>query len=284
MLASFLITFREALEAFLIIGIIAAYLEKIGRRDLRKYLYLGVGTATLASLVLAFVFLKVYSGLEGRSEKLFEGFASLAASVVLTYMIFWMAESSKKLKGEIQEKIDFSITRGQLLGIAILAFIVVFREGVETVLFLGTIFLIDPSGTIFGFVFGVSLVIVLAFLAFKGIYRIDLRRFFKYTSILLVLFAAGLTAYGVHELIEAQVIPPLVEPVWDLNPPVNPDGSYPPLHEKGFVGGILKSLLGYNGNPALTEVLSYLLYWLIIGGYVFRVYKKIEVEATLRPL
>lgn len=273
MIPSFVITFREALEAALIIGIIAAYLAKIGRRELNRYLYLGTGAAILASVVAGWAFMVVYGGLEGRAEQIFGGLASLTAVAVLTYMIFWMARNSQKIKSELQEKVDISISRGQMFGIAALAFVAVFREGVETVLFLGTLATQSPTDTLVGLISGLAVVVALALLMFKGVYRLDVKTFFKYTSILLIIFAAGLTAYGVHELNEAGIIPPVIEHVWDINPPTNPDGSYPLLHEKGAVGSTLKSLFGYNGNPSLTEVLAYLLYWLVVGSYVLRVYR-----------
>ncbi len=273
MLASFLITFREALEAALIIGIIAAYLAKIGRKDLYRYLYMGIIGAVIASTGVALLFKLVYGELEGTAEQLFEASAALIAAIVLTYMIFWMASNSKKIKGELQEKIDVSISEGQMLGIAALSFISVFREGVETILFLGTLAITSPLDTLFGFILGAVAVVLLSFVMFKGIHRLDVGRFFKYTSILLVLFSAGLIATGVHELNEAGIIPPVVEHVWDLNPPVNPDGTYPPLHENGIIGSSLKSLIGYNANPSLTEVIAYVGYWLVIGLFVYRTYR-----------
>lgn len=273
MLASFLITFREALEAALIIGIIAAYVAKIGRKDLNRYIYAGIVGALIASIGAALVFKIIYGELKGTAEELFEGAAALTAAVVLTYMIFWMAANSKKIKGEVQEKIDISISKGQMLGIAALSFIAVFREGVETVLFLGTLAINAPVDTLLGFAAGVAAVVLLAFVMFKGIYKLDVSRFFKYTSILLILFSAGLVALGVHELNEAGIISPVIEHVWDVNPPLNPDGTYPLLHENGLIGSSLKSLVGYNGNPSLTEVIAYIGYWIIIGMYVYRTYQ-----------
>src|SRR4030065_1674623 len=131
-LPSFIITFREALEAALIIGIIAAYISKIGRKDLNRYLAAGIIAAVIASAGVAIIFKTLYGGLEGTSEQLFEGVSALAAAAVLTYMIFWMAGSSKKIKGELQEKVDISISNGQMIGVAVMSFIAVFREGVET--------------------------------------------------------------------------------------------------------------------------------------------------------
>ncbi len=274
MLASFLITFREALEAALIIGIIAAYVAKLGRKDLNRYINAGIISALVASIVVAFVFQLVYGELKGTAEQLFEGTVSLAAAIVLTYMIFWMTQNSKQIKGEVQVKIDSSISKNQMIGITILSFIAVFREGVETVLFLGTLAIKSPVDTIAGFIIGLAAVIALSFIMFKGIYRLDVSRFFKYTSVLLILFSAGLVATGVHEFNEAGIISEGIEHVWDINPPQNPDGSYPVLHENGLIGGSLKALLGYNGNPSLTEVMAYAGYWIIIGIFVYRSYQK----------
>ena len=271
-LPSFIITFREALEAALIIGIIAAYIAKLGRSDLNRYLATGIIAALIASVGVAMIFKIVYGGLEGLGEQLFEGIAALTAAAVLTYMIFWMAGSSKKIKGELQKKVDISISKGEMLGIAGMSFIAVFREGVETVLFLGTFAMISPVDTLVGFSLGIISVVLLSAVMFRGIYTLDLSRFFKYTSILLILFSAGMIAIGVHELNEAGIIPAVVEHVWDINPPVNPDGSYPLLHENGAVGNILRSLIGYNGDPSLTEVIAYFGYWTIIGIFIFRTY------------
>lgn len=270
MIASFVITLREGIEAALIIGIIAAYLAKIGRRDLNKYLYIGTGSALIASIIVAFIFRELYGGFEGKAEEIFEGVVMLFATLVLTYMIFWMSKHAYLIKGELQEKIDVAISSKQLFGIAGIAFVSVFREGVETVLFLGASAIISPTDTLIGFFGGLFFVVALAVLLLKGSYRLDYKKFFIYTSIILILFAAGLTAHGIHELQEANVLPVFVEHLWDINPPVNPDGSYPLLHENGVIGSLMKSLFGYNGNPSLLEVLSYSGYWLTVGLYVFK--------------
>ena len=212
----------------------------------------------------------VYGGLEGNSEKIFEGVATLTAALVLTYMIFWMSKHAKMLKGELEGKIDHAISSGTMIGIAATAFFAVFREGVETVLFLGARAVQFPRETLIGMTAGLAVVVVITIFMFKGIYLLDLNKFFKYTSIILLVFAAGFTAYGVHELNEAKVIPSVVEHVWDVNPPRNLDGSYPALHENGAIGKTLKALIGYNGNPSLTEVLAYLGYWILVGSYVFK--------------
>jgi high-affinity iron transporter len=183
-------------------------------------------------------------------------------------MIFWMAQNARKMRNEIHKKISAAVTTGQVFSIATLAFVSVFREGLETVLFLTALAVTDPLGTVIGMLTGISVVIVLAVLMMRGVYRINLQKFFKYTSVLLVVFAAGLLGYGVHEFIEAGLVPPIIEHVWDINPL---DAMHP-LHENGAIGSILKALVGYDGNPELLRVIAYVGYWLIIGYYLLRTY------------
>jgi high-affinity iron transporter len=268
MITSFIITFREALEAALIMSILLAYLSKIGRKDLNKYLYLGAGLAILTSVLLGWIVLAFYGDLPVGADKLFEGAASITATIVLTYMIFWMAKNANTIGNELQAKVDVAVSTGYVFGISTLAFVAVFREGLETVLFLTTLAVADTPGTIIGMLFGISVVLALAYLMMKGIYRMNLQKFFKYTSVILVIFAAGLLGYGVHEFIEAGVFPPIIEHVWD----VNPSDVMHPLHENGAIGSLLKALVGYDGNPELLRVIVYVGYWLIVGYYLLQTY------------
>ncbi|MEE9594134.1 MAG: FTR1 family protein [Candidatus Hydrothermarchaeales archaeon] len=280
MLASFVITLREGLEAALIIGIIAAYLAKIGRRDLNKYLYLGAGGAIGASAILAIVFNAVYGGLEGKSEEIFEGIAALTATVVLTYMIFWMAKHSREIKGELQKGVDVAISTGELVKIASLSFIVVLREGVETVLFLTAAAVTEPGGTLLGFALGLVVSVSLAVMLFKGVYRLDLGKFFKYTSILLVIFAAGITVNGIHALQEGRVIPILVwEDQWTAGHELTADQAYEGILEpSGLTGTLLAMLFGYHGTgtPSFFMLVGYVGYWVLVGSYVLRTYRTAE--------
>ncbi len=280
MLASFVITLRESLEAVLIIGIIAAYLAKIGRRDLNKYLYLGAGGALGASAILAAIFTAVYGGLEGKSEEIFEGIAALTATVVLTYMIFWMAKHSKEIKGELQTGVDMAISTGELIKIASLSFVVVFREGVETILFLTAAAATSPGGTLLGFALGIAVAVSLGVMLFRGVYHLDVKKFFKYTSVLLVIFAAGITINGIHALQEGRVIPILVwEDQWKAGHELLPNQAYEALREPtGFIGALLSMLFGYHGTgtPSFFMLVGYIGYWVIIGSYVIKTYRATE--------
>ena len=271
MIVSFLITFRETLEAVLIITILVAYLSRINRRDMHRYVWIGAIAAVVVSVVIGLVVAVIYGSFSGVSEKLFEGTASILATGVLTYMVFWMAKNARRIRGEVEEKIDIAINRESLWGIAILSFIAVVREGIETILFLTAVASSDPGGTAIGAIGGIALVMVLAVLLMKGMYRLDIRKFFRVTSILLIIFAAGLLGYGVHEFIEAMKIWGVdlgifAQPAFNINPS---DIAHP-LHEKGTVGSIFKTLIGYDGNPEILRVIAYLSYWLAIGTYWLR--------------
>jgi len=269
---SFLLTFREALEAALIVVIVASYLKKTGKPNLNKYLLEGTAAAIGASVLLGLAVLAVYGELAEVSAQIFEGAASLTATAVLTYMILWMTRNAPTIKAELERKVETSVSTGQLWGIGALSFIAVFREGLETVLFLTTLAATDSGGTVLGVIIASVVVVVLAVVLMKGIYRLDIKRFFQVTSIILIIFAAGLTGYGVHELIEAGEssginLGILGQQAFNINPQLNPDGTYPLLHEKGAAGSVLAALVGYDGNPEWLRVIAYCGYWLVLGMY-----------------
>jgi high-affinity iron transporter len=274
LLPSLLITFREALEAALIITIMITYLQKIGKKDLTKYSYLGAGTALIASLLLGTLLQAFYGGLGETASQLFEGIASLTAVAVLTSMIFWMTKHSREIRGELQTKIDQAVSQGEVYSIAALSFIAIAREGLETVLFLSATYVQDATGTLLGAVIGAIIVLGLSVMLMKGTVNLELGKFFKLTSVLLLIFGAGLAGYGIHELIEAGEgfgvdLGILAAKPFDINPPINLDGTYPLLHEKGIIGSTLKALIGYDGNPEWLRIIVYLGYWLVIGAYLY---------------
>ena len=258
LLPSFIITFRETLEAALVIGIVLAFLYKTKQTAYNRYVYGGLAAGILASILAAFAFSAMLGGFEGANEELFEGILMFAGAALISWMILWMMQQ-RHITQEIEHGVKESIARHNALAIGILVFVSVLREGVETVIFLGTLTLKEGVGvSIFGAAAGIIIAAVFGYALFRHFLKIRLKTVFNITSILLILFAAGLVAHGVHEFEEAGVIPIVIEHVWDINPPVNADGSYPLLHEKGDIGGIAVGLFGYNGNPSLVEVLAYL--------------------------
>ena len=249
MIASFMITFREGLEAFLIVGIILAYLAQTRRTDMKHHVYSATGLAIVASIVTAIAFNMLSIQFGGANEEIFEGIVMLFAALILTSMIIWMARESKNVSSMIEQKIDGKKAYG-LFG---LVFLSVYREGIETVLFMGAAAMnTDNISVLYGGVAGILASVVISYLVFKYSSHTDIHKFFKITGIFLIFFAAGLTAHGVHELQEGGIIPIIVEHVWDINHIFN---------EKGTAGSIMKSLFGYNGNPSLLEVVSYAGYY-----------------------
>lgn len=257
MLASALITFREGLEAALIVGIVLGVLRKLGRADRSRPVWVGVLAAVVVSVVAGLALNALGVAFEGRAEEIFEGAAMLLAAAVLTWMIFWMQRQGRQIQAQLELDVRRAVTVGSTWALFSLAFVAVVREGIETVLFLtAAAFSATPAQTLVGGAGGLIAAVVLGWLMFAAGKRLDVQAFFRVTGALLILFAAGLVAHGVHELQEAAVLPVVVEHVWDINPV---------LDENGTIGTFLKALFGYNGNPSLLETVSYVVYYLMIG-------------------
>jgi high-affinity iron transporter len=256
MLAALLITLREGLEAALIVGIVMGYLKKTGYLSQRRYAWLGVLAALGGSAALAFLLQRLGVELEGQLEQIFEGTTMFLAVIVLTWMIFWMRYQARFLKSGLEREVRQATLSGQQWGLFGLTFFAVFREGVETALFLSaTAFANDANSTLIGALFGLAISAALGWAMYASAVRLNVRRFFDITSVLLILFAAGLLAHGVHEFQEAGLLPILTGEVWNISHI---------LPEDGFVGALLKSLLGYNSNPSLLEVIAYIGYYVVI--------------------
>ena len=256
MIAALLIAFREGLEAALIVGIVLSYLKKMGYRQ-RAAVWWGVVSAVIVSIVAGAALQVMGVAFEGRGEELFEGITMLLAAGVLTWMIFWMQRQGRSIRAELEADVRQAVTGGNRRALFALAFVAVVREGIETALFLtAAAFSATPTETLIGGGLGLAAAVVVGWLLFAVSVRLDVRAFFRVTSVLLIMFAAGLAAHGVHELQEAGVLPVIVEHVWDINHI---------LDENSTVGSILKALLGYNGNPSLLEVITYGVYFIVIG-------------------
>jgi len=271
MISSFIITFREVLEAALIVGIILGFLVRTGQTRYNNVVYIGVISGIVASIIVALIFTSLAGGFTGRAEEIFEGITMLAGALLLTTMILWMMKQ-KHIARELEHRVSTELSEAHKFGLFSLVFIAVLREGVETVIFLSAASLVSTNNTVIGALAGIITAIFLGYAIFVGSMKINIKRFFTITSILLILFAAGLVAHGVHELQEATMIPTAIEHLWEMNPPANLDGSYSILHEEGYIGSILKGLFGYNGNPSLIEVLSYFVYLVV----VFLLWRNIE--------
>jgi high-affinity iron transporter len=281
MIPSFIITFRETLEAALVIGIVLSYLLKVNQTRYRTVVYSGTACGIIASILGAILFLKLAGGFSGSTEKIFEGITMLIGAGLLTTMILWMMKQ-KHITAELENRVAYELTKTHVLGLFSLVFVAILREGIETVIFLKAASSVSTGNSMMGAILGIFVAILLSYGLFIGAKRINIKLFFNITSLLLILFAAGLVAHGIHELQEARIIPIVVEHIWDINPSVLSEGQYPALHEKGVIGGIFKSLFGYNGNPSLIELFSYIAYIILVWQLWRKINtnKKSEVKIT----
>lgn len=216
----------------------------------------------MASIAVAALFILLAIEFEGRYEQLFEGSAMFLAAAILTTVILWMRNSSKAYSEDIKVKMDIALTGRQSYGLATLAFISILREGIETVLFIGSAsFSTSGLQTLIGAGLGLGVALLLGIAIMWYSVRLDLRTFFNVTGFLLILFAAGLVSRGIGEFGEAGVIAPGVQSVWDTNGIISDQSS---------VGKILTALFGYIGSPSLSQVIGYIAYWLLIILWLYR--------------
>lgn len=256
MLSTFIVSFRETLEAALIIGIILAYLSKTGATKLNRHVYAGAALGVLASAITAVAFETFAGGFTGKAEQLFEGVTMLLAAAVLTYVIFWMA-SAKQFTQRIERKVNANIATGSALGLLALSFFAVYREGVELVLLVGASLFASSGGVPFAEVAaGTIAAVAVGYAAFKTALRFQLKTIFSVTSLLLVVFAAGLAAHGVHEFQEAGVLPEPYGKVWDTSKLLDEDGA---------PGQFAKALFGYAAQPTEFQVGAYFGYLAVAG-------------------
>jgi len=258
----FIITFRETFEVALIAGIVLSFLNRTNQSQYNIVVYAGIAAAVLVSMLLAYILSSIGEGFTGKTEELYEGCMMYLSVIFLTFMILWCIKHKHKV-ADIENKISRDLDNGYKLGLFLLIFVAVLREGVETVLFLRSIIVAYEIQVVWFSLLGVAVAVALGYGMFQGMVRFDIKKFFNVTSTLLILFAAGLLAHGTHELQEAGVLPVFLEHVWDINP----ESIAHPLHEKGIIGSFMKSLFGYNGNPSLIEVLSYITFLAVTFGW-----------------
>ena len=273
MVYAFLITLREGLEAALIIGILGAYLVKSGRQEGWRPLWLGTGAALVASLVGGVAVHALTGGLSGRTLEAYEGLTMLIAAVILSGMIITMQRPSRNLSGELQVRAARALDAGSHWGLGLLAFTVVGREGLETVLFLAGGAARADSGVLYALsgAAGGLLAALLGWGLYRGSLRLDLRRFFSISGVLLILFAAGLVANGFKELHEARWVPKIIAHVWD---------TYDYLSDTTAGGRLLAALLGYDASPSLVQAIAYFGYLGVACVFYFRPTRShVEVSA-----
>jgi high-affinity iron transporter len=269
-LAESIVAFREVFEIALVVGIMLAYLHKTKNWKYAKFVYAGVALAVVASLAAGWGFGFLREAYES-NEELFEGVTLVLASALVTWLILWMF-AQKNFAKSLERGVQAKIGQKEKMGLVVFAFISVFREGIELVIFLGGIAISTGTLNAAAVAVGGIAAIGLSFAIFRKMMRLSLGTFFLYTSAILVLLAAGLLSQGVHELQEAKVLPTSIERIYNITPAQNADGSYPLMHEKGAVGGLLKGLAGYDTAPSLEQAAAYVLYLTA----VFAAYRRVS--------
>ncbi len=264
MLAGFLLALREGIEAALIISVVLGLLRKMNRSDRARVVWLGVGGAAAISMVVAVLLNVIGAEFEGAGEQVFEAVTMLLAAAILTWMIFWMQKQGRQIQKGLEVDVREALSGGQTAALFSVAFFAVLREGLELALFLTAVNfsapLVGGEAPILGWlggVLGLVAAAVIGWLMYESAIKLNLRRFFQLTSIVLIFFAAGLVGQVVGELNELNWIPPVIGQVYNLNPIV-PVAS--------TAGEFLRALFGYNANPSLTEMLAYIGYFLIVLG------------------
>lgn len=255
MFSAFLITFRETLEAALVIGLILTFLSKTGQTKFTSYVWRGIIAGVGIAVILAAGLEFFYGGLTGRVEKISEGVLMFVTAGFLTWMILWV-HKQKDVAKKIKEKVSQHAQAGYGLGIFLLITTSVFREGTETVLYLKASSLVGQTNQLFGALLGIVGALFIGYILYKWALRINLGLVFRITSIFLLLFAAGLVAHGVHEFQELRLLP-----IFPFDPIINVSRM---LDHTSTFGSFLRTLFGYTSKPTFLEALSYTTYILFI--------------------
>ncbi|MFX1337856.1 MAG: FTR1 family protein [Promethearchaeota archaeon] len=272
--------FREGLEAVLVLVIILLYLKNSDQRYYNKYVYIGSILAVISSVVFAIIFTVLLGGFTGILEGTFEGTTFIISGIFIITLILWVSKEGPKMKEHLEEKVEQSIQKEKIFSVTVLSFIIIIREGIELVLLLTgatKVGDLDPNAVIFGSLIGIGIALIIGILTFFGIKTINLSVFFKITNVILILFAAGLITYGIHELIEAGIVNPIIAEVWNIKhilPEDFPDGDPTTPEWLEITGSLFKALFGYNANPSLLEVIIYPVLLGLIGSISFVLWKR----------
>lgn len=262
MLANFLIGLREGLEAALVVSILVAYLVKTGNRDKLLPLWCGVGLAIFISLAFGAGLSYSSQTMSFQAQEIFGGIMSIIAVGFVTWMIFWMRRTARYLKGELHGKLDKAIGAGGW-AIVFVAFISVAREGLETSLFIWAAVQSTGAGIepIIGAVLGLTTAVILGYLFYRGALKINLAKFFTWTGAALIVIAAGVFAYAIHDLQEGGLLPGLDVHAFDVSAQIPPGSWY---------GTVIKGVFNISSAPSVLEVIAWLAYIIPVSYLFFR--------------
>ncbi|MER8187905.1 iron uptake transporter permease EfeU [Kitasatospora sp. NPDC094015] len=252
MFANYLIGLREGLEASLIVCILIAYLVKTGRRDKLLPVWTGITAAVLLSMAFGAILQYGSAQLSFEAQEALGGTLSIIAVGLVTWMVFWMRRTARHLKAELQGRLDEAIALGTV-ALVTTAFLAVGREGLETALFIWSAVQATGDGVrpLIGAALGLLTAVVLGWLFYRGALKINLGTFFTWTGALLIVVAAGVLAYGVHDLQEAGWLPGLHNLAFDISSTIPKDSWY---------GTLLKGVLNFQPDPTVLQLVVWVAY------------------------
>ena len=266
-LANFLIALREGVEAALIVGVVAAYLVKVGRRNLLPKVWFGVIIAAALPLSLGAIMTWGPYTLSFQAQEILGGTLSLVAVAMVTWMILWMSSNSRQFARKLREDTAAQLASGSEWGVVWIAFIAVAREGIETALFVWATIKSSAENAIaapaLGVVTGLVVAVIIGWLIYTGAARINLSIFFNITGLLLIFVAAGIVSYGIGDLQESSVLPGWGVPIYDITAYL--DGSvYSWLTTSSWWWTLLEAMFNVNASPTHLQLIGWVLYIVII--------------------
>ena len=265
-LANYLIGLREGLEASLVVGILLAYVVRLGRRDVLTRVWAGVGLAVVVSLGVGALLTWGPYGLAFQAQEAIGGGLSVVAVGFVTWMIFWMARTARSMSTDLRSRMDAALV-GAGWGVVVLAALSVGREGIETALFVWATVASVGGGwlPVVGAVLGIATAVVLEVIIYRGLVRVNLSRFFTITGAFLIVVAAGVLSYGVGDLQEAGILPGLGQHVWDLSAVIPASSWY---------GTVLQGLVNFTPTPSVLQLVAWLGYLVVVGLLYARVHRR----------
>jgi len=253
MLSNYLIGLREGIEAALVVSILLTYLVRTNRHSLIRFVWYGVGSALVASILIAVGLETISSELSETLEPIFAGFVSFIAVGFVTWMIFWMKRSAKTISSDLRNQLDNAAVSGGAIAVAAMAFVAVLREGAETAIFFWAAAHATGNSvaSVVGLVLGLGTAVIVGWIFYRSTSTINLSKFFKVTSILLVFVAAGVLSYGIHEFQEVGWLPGEDNVLLDLS------GV---LVEGTFFATLVAGLFNLKPTTTTLQVIGYVSY------------------------
>ncbi|GAA4575291.1 iron uptake transporter permease EfeU [Planotetraspora kaengkrachanensis] len=252
MFASYLIGLREGLEATLVVSILVAFLVKSDRRDRLPLVWAGVGAAVALSVGFGALLTYTAAHLNSQQHEFFDAVTSLAATVFVTFMVFWMRTAARRMSGELREKLSEALKLGAG-AVVVMAFLTVAREGLETTLlwFAAVQGATTTATPLIGISLGLLTAVALGWGIYRSALRINLTKFFTWTGLLLILVAAGIFKYGVHDLQESGVVGGLATHAFDISGVLDPSAWY---------SALLSGMFNITAQPTVLETVAWVVY------------------------